>query len=115
MVTNTPYQDLIQKLLDCAFACENCATACLQEEDVKMMAPCIRLDRDCADICLQAAQLLQRQSDIALQYLLLCEEICRMCNAECSKHQHNHCQICAQACLACAEACHAHHQAIKQD
>lgn len=112
---NSKYQHLIQKLLNCAFACENCATACLQEEDVKMMVPCIKLDRDCADVCLQAARLLQRESDIALQYLLLCEEICRKCGEECGKHEHDHCQQCAAACLECAEACHAHHESIKQD
>ncbi|MBS7564368.1 four-helix bundle copper-binding protein [Mucilaginibacter sp. Bleaf8] len=115
MEIKNQYQDVIQKLIDCALACENCASACLQEEDVKMMAGCIRLDRDCADICSQAARLLQRQSDIALQYLLLCEEICRQCAAECGKHQHDHCQQCALACLVCAEACHAHHQPVNQN
>lgn len=112
---NTKYQSLIQKLLDCALACENCATACLGEEDVKMMAACIKLDRDCADLCLQAARLLQRQSDIALQYLLLCEEICRQCAEECGKHQHGHCQQCAQACRTCADACHANHVPVTQN
>lgn len=112
---NLKYQELIQTLLNCALACENCATACLQEEDVKMMVPCIRLDRDCADLCLQAARLLQRSSDIALQYLLLCEEICRKCGDECAQHEHDHCRQCAQACRTCADACHAHHQAITQD
>lgn len=112
---NTKYQSLIQKLLDCALACENCATACLGEEDVKMMAACIKLDRDCADLCLQAARLLQRQSDIALQYLLLCEEICRQCAEECGKHQHDHCQQCAQACRTCADACHANHVPVTQN
>src|SRR5438067_10688468 len=106
------HQALIQKLLDCALACEHCATACLQEEDVKMMAGCIKLDRDCADICIQAARLLQRDSDIAHQYLVLCEEICRLCAAECGKHDADHCRQCAQACQTCAEACHAHHTPI---
>lgn len=109
------HQALIQQLLECALACEHCATSCLQEEDVKMMAPCIKLDRDCSDICVQAARLLQRESDIAHQYLLLCEEICRMCGEECSKHEAEHCQQCAAACKACAEACHAHHTPITQD
>jgi len=111
---NNPYQDLIKKLLNCALACESCASACLNEEDVKMMASCIRTDYDCADLCFQAARLLQRNSDIALQYLLLCEEICRKCAAECGKHQHDHCQICAEACITCADACHAHHEPLTQ-
>ncbi len=44
-------QSLLDALNACIAACENCATACLQEQDVKMMARCISLDRDCADIC----------------------------------------------------------------
>lgn len=108
------HKDLIQTLLDCALTCESCATACLGEQDVKMMARCIALDRDCADMCLQAAQLLQRNSEIGHQYLLLCEEICQMCGDECGKHQMDHCQQCAEACRKCAAACHAHHEPITQ-
>ncbi|QPH37673.1 four-helix bundle copper-binding protein [Pedobacter endophyticus] len=106
---------LIQTLLDCALACEYCASSCLQEDDVKMMADCIKLDRDCSDICMLAARLLQRDSNIARQYLLLCEEICRACAAECAKHEHEHCKQCAEACQKCAEACHANHGDIQQD
>ena len=112
---NHDHSALIQKLLDCALACENCATACLHEEDVAAMVRCIALDRDCADICIEAARLLKRNSEIGHQYLVLCEEICRMCADECGIHQHEHCQQCTVACKACAEACHAHHQPITQD
>jgi hypothetical protein len=108
-------EDLILTLIDCAMACEICATACLEESDVSKMVQCIRLDRDCADICRQAAILLQRNSTIAYQYLLLCEEICRMCADECMKHSHmDHCKECAQACLECAELCHQFHEPITQ-
>ncbi len=99
------HQDLIRILLECAFTCENCATACLQEDDVKMMARCIALDRDCSDICLQAARLLQRNSEVSKEFLQVCEQICRMCADECSKHTDEHCQRCAQACRSCADAC----------
>jgi hypothetical protein len=106
---------LIQALLDCALACEHCASSSLKEDDINMMIDCIKLDRDCADICTQAARLLQRDSVIGHQYLLLCEEICRLCAAECSKHDHEHCRQCAVACEECADACHANHEPIKQD
>jgi hypothetical protein len=112
---NQNYQDLIQKLLNCGLTCEYCATSCLKEENVAMMAKCISLDRDCSDICFQAARLLQRESAIARQFLLLCEEICRMCAEECSKHDHEHCKQCAEACRVCAEACHTAHQPITQE
>ncbi|OJW17163.1 four-helix bundle copper-binding protein [Mucilaginibacter sp. 44-25] len=112
---NHDHTALIAKLLACVAACENCATACLNEDEVKPMVRCISLDRDCADICAQAARMLQRQSEIAHQYLVLCEEICRMCAEECGMHEHEHCQQCARACRECADACHAHHQPITQD
>jgi hypothetical protein len=97
--------ELQQKLIDCALTCEACAGACLNEENISLMARCIELDRDCADICLQAARLLQRQSEIADDFLLVCEKICRMCAEECNKHSHEHCKICAETCEACADAC----------
>ena len=112
---NQSNSQLIQTILECAMACEYCAASCLKEDDVKNMADCIALDRDCADICFLAAQLLQRDSPIARQYLLICEEMCRICAGECSKHEHDHCKQCAQACLACAEACHLHHEPLHQD
>lgn len=112
---NHSNNQLQQTILNCAMACERCAAACLQEDDVKDMTECIALDRDCADICFLAARLLKRDSVVARQYLLLCEEICRMCAEECSKHEHDHCKQCAEACLACAEACHLHHEPLHQD
>ena len=112
---NQNHQALIQKLLNCALACEHCASSCLKEQHVAMMVRCISLDRDCADICLQAARLLQRNSEIAMQYLVLCEKICRLCAEECNKHQDDHCKKCAEACIQCADACHQHHQPVTQE
>lgn len=112
---NQKHQELIQRLLNCAQACEHCATSCLQEENVGMMAKCISLDRDCSDICFQAARLLMRESNIAAQLLSVCEEICRACAEECSKHEHDHCQQCAESCNACADACHEHRSVMIQE
>lgn len=107
--SNHPHNQLIQTLIDCARTCEQCAQACLDEKNVAMMAHCIELNRDCADICYLAARLLERDSEIAHKYLVVCEEMCRLCAAECGKHDDEHCKRCAEACLRCAEACHAHH------
>ena len=78
------------------------------------MRDCIRLDRDCADICRLAATLLIRDSVIGHQFILICEEICQLCENECQKHEMEHCKACANACKKCAEACHAHHEMITQ-
>lgn len=106
------HRSLIQEMVHCALACEMCASACLDEKDVTMMTRCIELDRDCADICFQAARLLQRDAEIAHHFLSVCEEICRLCADECAKHEMNHCKTCAEACQKCAEACHAHLESI---
>jgi hypothetical protein len=103
------HADLIRELINCALACEACATACLNEEHIELMTRCIELDRDCADICNLGARLLIRESETTSQYLALAEEICQLCADECRKHEHAHCQLCAEACLSCAEACRSSH------
>ncbi|WP_317128819.1 four-helix bundle copper-binding protein [Hymenobacter elongatus] len=49
----------------CVAAGEHCAAAYLQEQDVDMMARCISLTRDCADICALTARLAARGSEYA--------------------------------------------------
>lgn len=100
-------QELINKLYDCAAACNHCADACLDEDNVKMMVPCIRLDKVCAATCIATAQALAVNiSDSDVKGLVeFCKEICRKCGDECSKHETDHCQECAKACKECVEAC----------
>ncbi|MDO1449599.1 hypothetical protein Q0590_25200 [Rhodocytophaga aerolata] len=43
-MTNEKYKECIDACLACGVACNECSTACLKEEDVKMMARCIELD-----------------------------------------------------------------------
>lgn len=104
---------LIQILLNCSKACQECAASCLEEKDVTLMAHCIEVDRDCAEFCSLAAKLLVRDSEFAHEFLAVCEKICRHCAEECGKHDHEHCKKCAEACRKCAEACHEHHGSIK--
>ncbi len=99
------YEACLQACTDCAVACERCASACLGEENVRSMARCIELDRDCADTCRLAALLMARNSSLAKDACRLCAWICRACGEECGKHEHEHCRQCAAACRLCAEAC----------
>jgi hypothetical protein len=99
-------KDLQQKLIQCALICEECEAACLNEENITLMARCIELTRDCADICIQGARLLQRQFEVADEYLLLIDKICKTCSEECRKHNFDYCQECANVCEACADATH---------
>lgn len=105
--TQTANKELLQKLIECALTCEACEAACLNEDNITLLARCIELNRDCADICLQASRFVQRDSEIAEEYITVCEKICRMCAEECNKHNHEHCKQCADTCLSCADACHA--------
>ena len=102
---NAKFQSCIQACSNCALVCETCAASCLREEDVKMMARCIELDRDCADMCAMAAVLMTRDSPHAQASGKLGAQICRAWGEECGKHQMDHCQACAEACRRCAEEC----------
>ncbi len=98
-------QELINALTRCIAHCNNCANACLGEENVKMMADCIRTDMACVDVCSTALKLVTSHSQFTNSYLKMCAEVCDACAEECSKHDHQHCQDCAEACRKCAEAC----------
>lgn len=102
----------IEACMECAQTCTVCADACLEEDDVKNLVACIRLNLDCADVCRVTGALMTRPSHRdapALRaQLRACIEICRACGDECGHHDDmEHCTICAEACRACAEACEA--------
>lgn len=101
------HQELIEVLHECMEACNHCYDACLQEDNVKMLAYCIRLDRECADICAYLEQAITRGTPFVGQLAQVCAEICEACGNECDKHadMHEHCKRCAEACHKCAEAC----------
>ena len=98
-------QTCIDACLACLSACEHCASACLAENDVKMMAECVRRDHDCADVCALTARLLMRGSGFSSA--ALCADACARCAEECAQHDHAHCQRCAAACRECEVACRA--------
>ncbi len=98
-------RNLSQKLAECVSACNHCFSACLEEEDVKMMIKCIQLDKECALICATALQLVYGNAHFTTDMLKLCEKACRACAEECGKHRYDHCKECAKVCNECAEAC----------
>lgn len=102
---------LIQSLQNCVTACNHCAAACLDEDNIEAMRDCIKLDLDCADTCNFALQLLSRNSDNYFRVIELCKDICARCAEECDQHDHDHCQECAKACRRCEEHCRNYLQA----
>jgi hypothetical protein len=103
-------QSCIDACLDCAAECQNCASACLHEDDVKMLSRCIQLDLECAEACFASARLMGLRGEHAAAFCITCAEICEACAEECEKHAEHgmdHCRRCAEACRRCAEECRA--------
>jgi ABC-type Mn2+/Zn2+ transport system ATPase subunit len=82
-----------------------------RRRDIQMLARCIRLDLDCADICDATGKILSRQTATEPQMLRAslqaCAEACRLCAEECENHaeHHEHCRVCAEVCHRCEQAC----------
>jgi hypothetical protein len=100
------YHACIEACVECWVACEMCSDACLDEENVREMVRCIRLDRDCAEACQAAVRVMVRGGENVAEVCRLCAELCERCAEECEKHAHHeHCRLCAEACRRCAEEC----------
>lgn len=99
------HPEAIKALHECMEACNHCYDACLKEEDLNSMRDCVRLDRECADICAYLEQAITRGTPFVAELAQACATICERCGEECKKHDHKHCQDCADACYNCAEAC----------
>ncbi len=101
----------VEACYECAQACSACADACLGEEAIAPLVKCIRLNDDCADICLAAGRVVNRQTeydaDVARAILRACATACHSCGDECERHahMHEHCRIGAEACRRCEQAC----------
>jgi len=104
-MTPERYASCMDACVKCALACHHCSAACLDEDDVKHMAPCVALDMDCAAICELAAAAMARESANANAFCRVCAEVCEVCADECAQHTAGHCQACAEACRSCASAC----------
>lgn len=96
---------MITALGNCINHCNYCADACLDEDNVKMMVDCIRLDKVCAEVCSTTNQVLVTNFKDVQGLLDYCIKICKACADECSKHETQHCKDCAKACMECVEAC----------
>jgi hypothetical protein len=103
-------ENCITECFSCAQACTACADACLNEQEVSDLKRCIRLNLDCADICLATGRIMSRLGHISEQILReqlkTCMTACDFCGSECNSHQqHEHCKVCAEACYNCKDVC----------
>lgn len=97
-------KELAHLLSECVMTCNHCFSSCLEEDDVKMMKDCIRLDKECAEVCQFTIGMLHKSRFVS-KYIQLCAEVCDACAEECGKFHHEHCKKCAEACKKCAGAC----------
>ena len=98
-------ENLISKTAACFHACNDCFMECLEEEHVKIMRRCIRLCKECAQVCGMTLDLLSDDSYFIKHTLNLCMLVCRECGDECRWHPEESCQKAARACDACRQAC----------
>ena len=100
-------QELISVIGKCINACNHCADACLDEDNVKMMVDCIRTDRVCAEVCSSLSQVLHTSYSNVDGLVQYCITVCTDCANTCENHDHDHCKACAEACRECITACEA--------
>ena len=103
--------EVIDSCLECVQVCTACADACFGEGNVEMLARCIRLDLDCADVCGATVKVLSRQvafePKMAQPMVEACARAVKLCGDECEQHaeHHEHCRVCMESCRRCEEAC----------
>lgn len=110
-------KSLSQEAKDCMAACLQTAQACNlcgddmigmeTHGDSKLMAKCIRLCRDCSEICLLAAHWMGRMAVLSNQLCRVCADVCDLCAEACEAHAPHHalCGPTAKECRRCADLC----------
>lgn len=97
----------VRHALFCAAICTSCADACVAED--MDMGQCVRTCMDCADVCDATFKVATRRTgsneEVLKAMLRTCIETCRICAAECQRHDHDHCRRCAEMCTECADDC----------
>ena len=91
----------------CTAMCTSCADACSAEQ--MDMRQCIRTCLDCADICAATTNIAIRRTgqnvEVLRMTLQTCIRTCELCAEECGRHDHEHCNLCAEMCRECAGDC----------
>lgn len=111
-------QSLSQEVKDCMAACLKTAQACnycgddmvgmeAHGDNMKLMAKCTRLCRDCSEICMLAAHWMGRMATFSPPLCRLCAEVCDRCAEVCEAHAPHHalCGPTAKECRRCADMC----------
>jgi hypothetical protein len=99
-------KEVIHLLTECAITCERCVSLCMNEDDPSLMAKCIKLNLDCADMCLHTIKSTTSNFLLVRNSLAAVKELCQKCAQEYRKFKIDYCQACADICERCAAECH---------
>ena len=108
--TPDQYKAAISVCQSCVNICNTCSDDMIGMESYdnqELMARCIRLCRECADICSLAVSWMSRSSLLSKQICRLCAEVCNACAEACEQHAPHHklCGPCAEECRRCTAVC----------
>lgn len=108
--TPREYQATISACQSCVTMCNTCSDDMIgmeSHDNWELMARCIRLCRECADICSLSANWMSRSSPLSKHIGRFCAEVCNACAEACEQHAPHHklCGHCAAECRRCAAVC----------
>ena len=94
----------------CANICNRCSDDMIgmeSHDNRELMARCVRLCRDCADVCSLSANWMSRSSILSNKICRVCAEVCTVCAEACEEHAPHHalCGPCAAECRKCVAVC----------
>jgi hypothetical protein len=95
--------ELIQALIACANECENAVSACSREKEQRRLKKCMDLNKDCAEICRQAAKLLERNSKITGSFLRVSSRICKLSADQNQKIDLPECMLACEHAMRCLD------------
>jgi hypothetical protein len=106
----TQHQAAISACQTCANICDACSDEMMGAESPyyrELRARCIRLCRECADICSLSVHWMSRSSWLSNDICRLCAEVCNACAEACEQHAPHYrlCGPCAAECRRCATVC----------
>jgi hypothetical protein len=99
------YKSVIKACNDCARECLNTEIEAARKDLFKKDDIAMVLERNCQDICMLTASLLQRGFSQAEHVARECAKMCEAFAAECAKYENRLLRSCSEACLRCAAEC----------
>jgi hypothetical protein len=109
-MTPEHYKAAISACQSCVTICNTCSDEMIgmeSHDNQELMARCIRLCRECADICSLSVSWMSRSSLLSKHICRVCAEVCNACAEACEQHAPHHklCGPCAEECRRCTAVC----------